>query len=822
MKKLLLPICLLLLSLTGLAQPSSPAPINLDSLWAVRNDPNQADTNRFKALNKIIWEGRYIFTHPDSALYFAQLNFDLAEEKGNKKWMAMALNTKGTVFTSQGNHDKAVEYFSQSLAINEAIGEKKESIHNLVNIGIAYQKKYDFGNGSQYLIRAVKLSEAIGYTDVQAKSFNLLAAMFAQQGDLDQALQYYLQEKAIYEKTGFKKKLAGNALNLGGIAIKQGRNAEAIAYFQESLRIYQELGSKMRTAGPLSNLGHIYFKEKEYDRALSYFNQTLALFEKRNIKPGIATELSKIGDVYLAKGDYATALPYFERALPLVRGGGFGVYRSISTPAKGLYTCYKATGQYQKALEMYELHIEVRDSLEKKSNSEALIRNQSKYEYEKQKVLDDLENEKEQAQQRLISWGIGLVLLLSLIVAGGIFNRLRITRKQKRMIEEQRQRAERSERYKEQFLANMSHEIRTPMHAISGMVKILERNAHPDTQDVYLDAMHISADNLLVLLNDILDLSKIEAGKLDVENIPMQPAKVMENVSQLLKFKAAEKGLQLEVNIAPDVPNWIMGDPTRLNQILINLAGNAIKFTPKGSVKLSVKRKNDFLLYEVKDTGVGIAEEKRTHIFEAFEQADDSTTRHYGGTGLGLNISRQLVELQSGNIWTESVVGQGSSFFVSLPLMLAEEAATASIELTQAQFDSMAAALKGTRILLAEDNEFNQMILLDDLGYFVKDIHIEVAENGAIAWEKFQNGDYDLILMDVQMPEMDGYETTLKIRDWEKGNGKEPIPIIAMTASLLNTEVNLCFEAGMDNYIPKPYEMEELIGRIYAEVKKNE
>jgi CheY-like chemotaxis protein len=351
------------------------------------------------------------------------------------------------------------------------------------------------------------------------------------------------------------------------------------------------------------------------------------------------------------------------------------------------------------------------------------------------------------------------------------------------------------------------------------MVKILKRNEHLPAQDTFLDAMHTSSDNLVVILNDVLDLSKIEAGKLDIENIPMSPTSVIDNVSQILKYKAEEKGLQLTYQIDEDVPELIMGDPTRLNQILINLAGNAIKFTEKGSVAILLQKENDRLRFSIKDTGIGISPDKIGNIFGAFEQAKDSISRHYGGTGLGLSISKQLVELQQGKIWVESEEDKGSTFFFELPLVVAAAEAYSQDLITEERLKMMTDSLEGIRILIAEDNPFNQMIAQDDLAFYIKNVKIDVVENGAQAVEKFQQENYDLILMDVQMPELNGFEATKEIRKIEKSKGKENrIPIIAMTASLLKSEVNNCYEAGMDNYIPKPYQPEELIAPIYSEM----
>jgi CheY-like chemotaxis protein len=368
----------------------------------------------------------------------------------------------------------------------------------------------------------------------------------------------------------------------------------------------------------------------------------------------------------------------------------------------------------------------------------------------------------------------------------------------------------------------MSHEIRTPMHAISGMVKILKRKEHPTNQDTYLNAMHTSSDNLLVILNDVLDLSKIEVGKLDIESIPVKPAAIVENVMQILKFKAEEKGLILSANIEKDVPSLVMGDPTRLNQILINLIGNSIKFTAKGSVNVLLTKIEDNLRISITDTGIGIPKNQIDKIFGAFEQAEESTSRSYGGTGLGLSITQQLTELQNGKIWVESEEGKGSTFFVELPIIATVGGATGKELITEDNLKSRAAALNGTRILLVEDNAFNQMIAQDDLNYYIEDVKIDTVENGLLAVEKYQANDYDLILMDVQMPLMNGFEATQKIRDLEKSAGKEnKMPIIAMTASLLKSEVDNCLAAGMNNYIPKPYQPKELIGPIYEVLKKN-
>lgn len=735
------------------------------------------------------------------------------------------LESLGNEALMKGDNDKALDYFLKGLKKSEALDNKSLIATNSYNIGNVYRVQGDIDQALVYFIRSRKNYRAVGNLGQQASLQNTIGTIYFQQGENKEALGIFSENLAYYKKIGDKLNIAGALSNIGGIYRKQGDFTKALENYTVALKTFEELGYMQGVAGASLQIGGIHYDQGNLPLALEYKTKALNISKKIGYKEGTLLAEGGIASIYAKQGIDTKALPFGINALALAQETGD--VGQIMQSAFTLGASYKATGQYKEALEMNELYFQMRDSLKSEENQKAVIQLQVQSEYEKQKALDDLENEKRVAietqkkenQQRL-SIAIGIGLLLISLLALVIFNRLKVTRKQKIIIEEQKQRAEQSEKYKEQFLANMSHEIRTPMHAISGMVKILQRNDHPSTQDLYLDAMKTSSDNLVVILNDVLDLSKIEAGKLDIESIPMSPAAVIENVIQVLKFKAEEKGLKLDYQVDEAVPDLVMGDPTRLNQILLNLAGNAIKFTEKGSVDISLKKENNKLKFCIRDTGIGIPEEKAETIFGAFEQAKGSTARNYGGTGLGLSISKQLTELQNGRIWVESEEGKGSSFYVELPIIAAALDATGQDLITKEQLNTMASSLKGIRVLLAEDNPFNQMIAQDDLSFFVEDIVIDVAENGTMALEKFKTGNYDLILMDVQMPEMNGFEATQAIREFERTENKEtPIPVIAMTASLLKTEIDNCYHAGMNNYIPKPYKPEELIVPIFKELK---
>ena len=375
----------------------------------------------------------------------------------------------------------------------------------------------------------------------------------------------------------------------------------------------------------------------------------------------------------------------------------------------------------------------------------------------------------------------------------------------------------RAQKAKEQFLANISHEIRTPINGIAGIAGLLSKNQNPEEREMYLNAIRHSSENLKVIINDILDLAAIDSGKLKFEKIAFNLKDLLPSLISTFTYQAREKNLALHYTIDESLNKILLGDPVRLNQVLINLISNAVKFTHTGAIHVARQMEKlhkgvCHVRISVKDTGVGIPAEKLNTIFESFSQADESVTRRYGGSGLGLTIARQLVELQNGRIEVQSQEHIGSTFTVHIPYAVGSTKVSKQTPHIASHVD---VTTRNVRVLLVEDNDINRLYAKSILQTWK--CNTDIAENGLIAIEKLKSNSYDVILMDVQMPVMDGYEATKAIRMMPQPTGNTPI--VALTANATKIDVEKCLVAGMNDYLSKPFTPEDLYEMLFEKLK---
>ncbi len=725
-------------------------------------------------------------TEEDVMNEFNKFKSTLADNPKDNKMLRELNSSMGEWALYNNKFPKALAYFRESLRLSEKlhlsdgtytrnnaslsaihtnIGNYKESEKYVVkSITLAHQQKDTLNIGSSYITMSklqLKLKD-----EVQAKIY------------VDSAMYFMKNVKKCEECYNIAKTISAGIKNLSG-------------HFSEALKDLNEVEYFSKEENGGFKLEHNFF------------------IEKANAFMGLKRYDEAINTINASEDTEVT------------------LFGTTSDQYDILVNAYEAKGDYKKALENYKLYVQVEDSLAVWRNGSEVTRLELESEFTQQQLQSQLDFQTKLNRQKSTKNWILFLGISTFLIALGLYFRLRYTRKTQKLlqqkneiIEAEKEKALASEKAKHQFLANMSHEIRTPMNAIKGMIDILIRRNPNKDQKEYLDAIKQSSDSLLVIINDILDISKIEAGKITLEHEPFSVNDLVDNVHTIMQFKAEEKGLQLKKDMPTERMN-VTGDDTRLRQILINLIGNAIKFTEKGVVKTTIKLdivdNKVNLHFIVSDTGIGIDEAYLDKIFKSFEQAYSDTSRKFGGTGLGLSISKKLVELHNGKIWVESEPGKGSQFHFILAYDLAE---TYTQDFQSEHTDNnIAEKLKGISILLVEDNQFNAIVAQEELEDAIEGVTVEVAENGVIALEKLKSSHFDIILMDVQMPTMNGYEATKAIR--ALNNEKAKTPIIAMTANVFKEEIDACNQAGMNDFIGKPFDTNELLQKIYNLKNKN-
>ncbi len=707
-----------------------------------------------------------------------------------KLFLADAINNKGFADLSRGNINKTLDYYFESL----------------------------------------KLREEIDYEVGIASSYNNLSYIFSEQGDTTQALKYLEQSISIRRKFSDKHGIAQSLNNIGQIYLAKGDKIRAIDYFQQSIVLFEEDGSLNSKSKAMYNLGEVYFLQKRYSEARSIINESLNNLRELHDDENMAWAILKIGAIDLEEGNIFEAEEKCKQSIVVSQANQFAKVESASYLL--LSQIFEKKKNFGRALEFFKKHIIINNKISNQSIQNHTAQYQMAYEYAQRDANLQLEKTQKEKEARLLLYFYIALALLFFLLSSILYysNRVR-TKANASLAEKNKQvelalsRAEESERFKSQFLSNVSHEIRTPMNAIFGMSALLNESSLNEQQKGYLHAIKNSSENLLLIINDVLDFSKLEAGKLLLEDTPFSLPKVLEDVYNTLRFKSEEKGLKFTLQNDEKIAPYLMGDGFRLYQILLNLSSNAIKFTDSGTVNIQVELEDkeegnnkQRLKFSIKDTGIGIPMHKLKSIFESFQQADLDTTRKFGGTGLGLSIAQQLAALRGSEIQVESEVGKGSVFYFIMDYEKSNKKAY-DIANGEPKVEDVQ-KLKNLSVLLAEDNEYNRIVAVDSLKKALRHVTIMEVATGSQVLNALVEFDFDLILMDINMPEMNGFEATTHIR---KGFPipKKNIPIIALTAFSNKEEENQCYAVGMNGHITKPFKINDLISTINKVINTN-
>jgi signal transduction histidine kinase/DNA-binding NarL/FixJ family response regulator/HPt (histidine-containing phosphotransfer) domain-containing protein len=776
------------------------------------------------------------------AIDYFQQAMAKGESVGDKRIVGENLGNISSVYKSQAKYADALDFALQAQKFYEAANDKRGIAASLTKAGNIYNNQKDYQHAMECFSKALKMAEDAGRKNLIVENVQNSADVFISLGDYPRALQYSIRALQIAEDLGDK---AATGINLSAI----GKCYHALAENKSKTPVPDSL-TALPAATKLQRAHYYLAKAIDLQKETGDFGQLEEAYEVLSKVQYMEGDKEGSKESFKQHNTYLESMYNQDKSNEVARKDMQYVFNkkqeTLKQESKQKEVAMQQEMQLNSLRYEYEKKVAAATSEKEKEQlriEEDLKQKQITFEYEKKQAeietkaaiakaelekINALKDAKLQNAKKERWYYIGGLLML-ILLSGVMYNRFMLLRKNKKILEDKnkqiaaekenadkmRERAENSEKFKQMFLANMSHEIRTPMNAVSGMTELLiEKSPRADQVD-YLKAISKSSEVLLHIINDILDLSKIEAGKMELENIDFSLTDTIQQVKDTLAHRSDEKGIQLLTEIDSKVTDVVMGDPFRLNQVLINLGGNAIKFTERGSVHFKVspeKSEGDkvTIRFSIIDTGIGIPADKINNLFGNFAQVNSSDTRKYGGTGLGLSISKQLVEMHGGTIQVESVLGSGSTFHFTLTYP--KGSAKKLQQRLQQEKKADGSIINGLRILLADDNEYNRIVVNETLALKSK-VTIDMVVNGEEAFHAVRDRQYDVVLMDVQMPVMNGIDATIAIRTKLKSPNKD-VPIIALTASTLREDIDRCLHCGMNSYVPKPFKAWQLINTL--------
>jgi signal transduction histidine kinase len=739
-------------------------------------------------------------------------------------------NAKGLVYNKMRDYPGALIALTQAQTTARRAGSLKDEVRAQLNLGVVNNTIKRYGRArDHYKFVLANSTDSIQIARVQGN----VAKIYLNELFPDSAYALYARSLRVFKLHREESHAVSTELNMGIALYEMGDHLEARDLF---LDVLKKVSGSRRRSTCLRYLGRCEYDLLNYESALEWTRKARVLDVSEDNGRRSALLAAFEGQVLIHLTRSHEAIQVCKEGLEIAQELSGGTQL---TAREDCFDClaqaYATVGNHAAA--HLNLSAMLKEQQRNDSLDAALARDLSLAVYDFDIHQSTVMRQNEMAQARSRSILLGIIIVLLIVFGVFITTRYRLSRRQSSLISRQRLQLQQRQsdlirtnadleialNHKAVFLSNMSHEIRTPLNAIVGMSNLAGKEKLPDKAKKYLRNIITASSNLIDIVNDILDFSKLEAGKLEVANEPFNVADAIEVAENVMCIPAEQKGLKLIIVADASLPSHLNGDASRLNQVLINLLGNAVKFTLEGTVTLRAKLASPptlpkwsqaldpdvkkWFVIQVEDTGIGIPEDKQEQVFESFNQGDQLKTRKFGGTGLGLSISKQIVELQNGRIWVESVEGEGSKFCFALPASVPE------IQDMGAEDEVEMEAIGALRILIAEDNPFNIIVTEDTLMAELPDVTIGKAENGRLAVEAIEQGDYDLVLMDIHMPELSGTEATQAIRQLDDPR-KSKVLIIAMTASVLREETDNYLRHGMDGFVPKPFKIEQLMGEI--------
>ncbi len=772
----------------------------------------------------------------NKALEYYQKSLHLKEKINDKEGIAQSLNNIGLAYDNMSEYDKALEYYIKSLKIEQELNNKEGIAQSNMNIGNIYEAWGNYEKALKYCLKALKTDEELNIKEDIAMVTNNIGIIYDDWGNNEKALEYYEKSLTIEKELGNKNGIAQSYNNIAIIYDDIGNYEKASEYYEKSLKLQRQLGNKRQISLLLSNIGELNNTKRDYNKALEYYKKSLLIDKEIFNYRSIAQTYNQIGNVYVNLKNIKKAIKYYNKSLKMAKS-----IKSIETILenyKGFSNAYFSSGNYKKAFNYSNLYHTLKDSIFNDKSQKQITQIQTGYEIEKKEKEIELLNKEKQLknieihqkkeeikkQKILIIFfisGFVIILIFSFLLIKQIkqknktnkllLNQNTIIQKSRKELIKAKEKAEESDRLKTAFLSNMSHEIRTPMNAIIGFSNLLsDTDITNDERKEFIELIDSNSNSLMNLIEDIIDISKIEAGQLIIKKTKTPVNKIFSelyNSFNQIKNEKDKTNIELRLNLANKEKDFtIITDPHRFKQILSNLLDNAVKFTEKGFIEFGYSINNQsYLQFYVKDTGIGIPNDKMNIIFDRFRQVDGSNTRKYGGTGLGLAISKNLVELLGGKMWLESQIDKGTTFYFTLPYNPAEKA----VEKTQIITKHKKKYIWNNKIILiAEDTVSNYQFL--EAALRKTKANLLWAQDGKEAVDMCKANDkINLILMDIQMPVLNGYKAARQIRQFRKD-----LPIIAETAFAMSGDREKSLEAGCDDYIAKPIKIAELLEKI--------